>query len=120
MLVAMSSQRANAFLITNCNAFAGGNFADATQLDFRKLRLPGIEQRDGVFTRDSEQQLEVLAVGERSEQGRLGGRFNFGGTPRLAADRNGRRMKLRAYPACFQNVPQVACETVADIEHRVN
>src|SRR5882757_4132167 len=104
MLVPMSSERPYAFLVTNGNAFAGRNLANATQVHFRKLRFPGIEQWNGIFAGHREEQLEILAVSERGEQRCFSGRFGFSGAPRLAADRNGRRMKLRADAAGFQYV----------------
>src|SRR5215813_6990506 len=99
MLVPMSSERAHTFLVANCDAFALGNLADATQLDFWKLRFPCIQQWNGILARDREEKLEIFTVSKGSEQGSLGGRFCFGSAPRFAANRNCRRMKLRADPA---------------------
>src|SRR5438046_9556973 len=99
MLVAMSSERAHAFFVANGDAVTGRDLADATQLEFRKLQFPGVEQRNSVFARHRKEQFEILAVREGGEQRGLGGGFGFGGATRFAADGNGSRMELGADPA---------------------
>lgn len=43
MNVAMSVERTHAFLVTNCDAVAHDDFADATKFQFRKLLFPRVE-----------------------------------------------------------------------------
>src|ERR1043166_2371416 len=107
MLVPMSGKRTDAFLVANRDAFAGCNFADATQLEFRKLSFPRIEQRNGIFARNGKKQFEIFAVCQRGEKRCFGRRLGLCGAARLAADRNGRRMKLRADTARFEDMAQV-------------
>src|SRR5579862_4585268 len=68
MFVAMGGQRADAFFGADGDAFARGDFADASELEFGKFLFPGVEQRHGVAAGNGEQQFKVLAVGQRGEQ----------------------------------------------------
>src|SRR5215831_876656 len=112
MLVTMSSKRAHAFLVTNRNALAGCDFPDATQLQLGKLRFPGIKQRNRVFARDGEKELEILSIRKCGKQWCFGGGFRFGSATRFAADWNRRRMKLRTNAARFQYVAKVTREAI--------
>ena len=79
-----------------------------------------IQQRHGVAAGNGEQQLEVLAVGERGEQRGLGGGAGLGGAAGLAADGDRGRVQLGADAAGGQDMAQVAGKAVADVEHGVH
>src|SRR6185503_5126155 len=88
MNVTMGSQRLNPVFVANSQAGFSSDSADTSQPQLGKLLFPFIQQRHGVTAGDGEKKFEVLAVGQRRQQGRFGGRFTF----RLAghsADRDG-------------------------------
>src|SRR5206468_1939912 len=75
MNVAMFGDFAHALLRADLQAGFRRYSANATQRQAGKLFLPGIAQWHGVLAGHREQQLEILAVGQRRQQRRQGGRF---------------------------------------------
>ena len=96
MRVAFEVQFSKAVLVTDLQPRFDRHFPDAGQFQFWELLFPGIEQRDGLIAGYGEQQFEILAVSERREQGRFGGRFGARLRFRGAADGNGARQQFRS------------------------
>ena len=92
------------------------------QLNFNlgKFFLPGIEQFHRVAAGHREQQFKILAVGQRGGKSRFGRGTCPRPQPCRAADRNRRFEQFRADATGLQNVPQIAGQAVAQINHRVN
>src|SRR6185436_2489274 len=120
MFVPMSGQQSHTLLVAEMDAFGGDNFANASQREFGKLFLPGIEQRNGIAGGDGKEQFKIFAIGQCGEQRRFGGRFRAGSELRAAADGNGTGENFRADMAGFQQVPQVAGQSVTEIDHGMN
>src|ERR1017187_400178 len=72
MYVAIGRQRSHALLVPDGDALTRLNLADARQREIGKLQPPRVKQWHGVAAGDREQQFEVLAVGQRGQQGRFG------------------------------------------------
>src|SRR5579884_3756517 len=62
MNVAMGFQWMRAALVADAHAFTRDDFADAAKLQFGKLLLPCVQQRDCIATGDGEQQFKIFAV----------------------------------------------------------
>src|ERR1700722_562145 len=120
MFVAMGGQRKDAFRRADGDTFVGNDLSDARELKFRKFLFPGIEQRHGVAAGDGEQKFEILAIGQRGEQRRFGGSIRSGSEARLAAGGDARAEQFRADLGRLDDMPQIAGETVAEIDHRVD
>ena len=69
----MNGQGLDPLFVANGQARFRGDPADATEPQAGELFLPCIEQRHGVTTRDGEQQLEILTVTQRRQEGVRGG-----------------------------------------------
>jgi len=59
------------------NSVAGDNFPDATQIQFRKLFFPRVEQFHRAGARHREQQFKILAIGQRRDERWFGGELSF-------------------------------------------
>src|SRR6185295_2852462 len=68
MFVPMSGQESHTLLVAEMDAFGGDNFANASQREFGKLFLPGIEQRNGIAGGDGKEQFKIFAIGQCGEQ----------------------------------------------------
>src|SRR6185436_681167 len=88
MHVAMLSQWSHPLPVFDCDAFAGGDLANAAQPQVRELLFPRIQERHGVTTGYRKEQLKILAVCHGRHQRRLGGGTGFGGAAGLRADWN--------------------------------
>src|SRR4030095_9272478 len=96
MKIAMSSEGTDASLVPQAKAGLGKDFPNAREREFGELLFPGVEQRHGVAAGDHEEQFEILAVGQRGQQGWLGRDFSAGLEACCSADRNGGREQFGA------------------------
>src|SRR5437762_2631488 len=75
MSIAMIRQRPNPLFVADAQALLRGDLADATEPQFGKSFPPRVEQRNGIVAGDRTQQLKILAVSQRGQQGWSGGRL---------------------------------------------
>src|SRR5262245_12823335 len=108
MNVAMRGQRPDSLFIPESDALPLLNFSDAGEGDFREAFPPRIQNQDGIPARHREQELEILPVGQCSQQWGLGRRLTFSKAARFTADGNGGGEEFSPNPAGVKEVAQVS------------
>src|SRR6185503_8003966 len=120
MNVTMNVERADALLISESETRFCGDAPDTGERQFGKLLFPRIKQRHGLAAGDGEEQFEILAIREGGHDRRLGG----SGSARLIfcsrTDGDGGFEQIRSQLGRVQEMPEVAGQTVAQINHRVD
>jgi len=69
MNVSMGGHGLGPLAVTEADSRLGGDASNAGQSDVGKSGLPAVEDGDGVFLADGEEQFEVFAIGECGEDG---------------------------------------------------